>query len=144
MALVTESEIAVRYAETDRMGVVYHANYLVWMEVGRTDYLARVGFPYSRLEEGGVMFPISSSSFRVSHPSRYEDRLVVRTRLVRVQSRRVVFEYELVRGELLLVSGQTEHICVDGRMKVRTLPRELQQALLASMDGRPGTEDESV
>ncbi|HUU30452.1 MAG TPA: thioesterase family protein [archaeon] len=133
MALCTESNIIVRYAETDRMGVVYHANYLVWMEVGRTDYLARVGFPYSKLEQDGVMFPTSDASLRIIRPSYYEDKLVVLTRLARLQSRKVVFKYEIMHNSELMVSGFTEHICVDSQMKVQTLPQQLFDILAAAM-----------
>ena len=129
------SSIVVRYAETDRMGVVYHANYLVWMEVGRTDYLAALGYPYSSLEQSGVLFPLCNAAMRLFHPSGYEDRLVVHTHLARLQSRKVVFEYEVKKDNLLVVSGTTEHICTDCRMKIRKLPSGLFEALSRSIDG---------
>ena len=135
MPFVMSSPITVRYAETDRMGVVYHANYLVWMEVGRTDYLAELGFPYGRLEESGVLFPLCDASMRLFHPSGYEDRLTVRTRLLKLQSRKVVFGYEIMRDGILTVSGSTEHICTDSRMKVRKLPPELYEVLSRAIDG---------
>lgn len=135
MGLCTESKIAVRYAETDRMGVVYYANYLIWMEVGRTDYLAEVGFPYSSLERDGVLFPASNASIRLFRPSYYEDRLDVLTSIESLQSRKVIFSYRVMRGNELVVSGQTEHICVDSRMRVRKIPAKLFKALKASMDG---------
>jgi acyl-CoA thioester hydrolase len=131
----TESPIVVRYAETDKMGVVYHANYLVWMEVGRTDYLARLGFPYSRLENEGVLFPACKAAISLHNSSYYEDRLVVRTTLDMLRSRKVVFSYKVVRGEELIVDGRTEHICVDGGMKVRKIPPRLYLALQHSLDG---------
>lgn len=125
----------VRYAETDRMGVVYHANYLIWMEVGRTDYLARIGFPYSALESDGVIFPVCKARLELLHPSYYEERLSVLTRLEKLQSRKVVFSYRIVRGAETLVGGTTEHVCVDSRMRVRKIPAALFKALSASMDG---------
>ena len=135
MGLCTESEIVVRYAETDRMGVVYYANYLVWMEVGRTDYLAEIGFPYSSLERDGVLFPACNASIRLFRPSYYEDRLGVLTSIESLQSRKVVFSYRVMRGDELVVSGKTEHICVDSRMKARKIPVKLFKALKVSMDG---------
>ena len=135
MGLCAESEIVVRYAETDRMGVVYYANYLVWMEVGRTDYLARIGFPYSSLERDGVLFPASNASIRLFRPSGYEDRLAVLTSIESLHSRKVVFSYRIMRGDEFMVSGKTEHICVDSQMKVRKIPVKLFKALQASMDG---------
>jgi len=135
LGLCTESEIVVRYAETDRMGVVYYANYLVWMEVGRTDYLARIGFPYSSLESDGVLFPACNASIRLFRPSYYEDRLSVLTSIQTLLSRKVVFGYRVMRGDELVVSGETEHICVDSRMRTRKIPVKLFQALRVSMDG---------
>lgn len=133
------SSIVARYAETDRMGVVHHANFLVWMEVGRTDYLAGLGYPYGRIEEGGVLFPLCNVSMRMYHPCHYEDRLLVHTRLARLQSRKVVFEYRVVKGDLLAVSGSTEHICTDKQMKVRKLPSGLFEALGRAMEGDDGS-----
>ena len=135
MGLCTESEIIVRYAETDRMGVVYYANYLVWMEVGRTDYLAEIGFPYSSLERDGVLFPACNASIRLFRPSYYEDRLGVLTSIESLQSRKVVFSYRVMRDDELVVSGKTEHICVDSRMRARKIPVKLFNALKVSMDG---------
>jgi len=135
LALCTESPIVVRYAETDRMGVVYHANYLVWMEVGRTDYLARIGFPYGELESDGVVFPVCKAVIELFHPSFYEERLSVLTRLEKLRSRKVVFSYRIVRGAETLVGGTTEHVCVDRQMRVRKIPAGLFKALSASMDG---------
>ena len=135
MGLCTESEIVVRYAETDRMGVVYYANYLVWMEVGRTDYLAQIGFPYSSLERDGVLFPASNASIKLFRPSYYEERLGVLTSIESLQSRKVVFSYRIRRGDELVVSGKTEHICVDSRMRTRKIPVKLFNALKLSMDG---------
>ena len=134
MALCTESEIVVRYAETDRMGVVYYANYLIWMEVGRTDYLAEIGFPYSSLERDGVLFPACNASIRFFRPSYYEDRLAVLTSIESLQSRKVMFGYRVMRGNELVVSGKTEHICVDFQMRVKKIPAKLFKALKASID----------
>ena len=136
MALVTESEIVVRYAETDRMGVAYHANYLVWMEVGRTDYLARLGFPYSSLEAAGVLFPTCDASFRLYKPSYYEERLRIETRLEKLRSRKVVFGYRVMRSGELVVSGRTEHICVNAKLRVQKIPVPLFEALGRALDNR--------
>ncbi|MBN2288987.1 MAG: acyl-CoA thioesterase [Candidatus Glassbacteria bacterium] len=134
MSYTSESQVSVRYAETDRMGVVYHANYLVWMEVGRTDFLSQLGFPYSRLEQEGVLFPTSGCSLRIIHPTRYEERLLVRTVLETVQSRKVAFRYEISRENRVVVAGQTTHICVGPDMRVRTLPRPLHAALKQALN----------
>jgi acyl-CoA thioester hydrolase len=133
--LCTESEIVARYAETDKMGVVYHANYLVWMEVGRTDYLARLGFPYGRLELDGVLFPAVEAGIKLNGSCYYEDRLSVLTTLESLRSRKVAFSYRVVRDGEVLVEGRTEHVCVDGQMKVRKIPQPLFEALKSSMNG---------
>ncbi len=135
MGLCTESKIVVRYAETDRMGGVYYANYLIWMEVGRTDYLAEVGFSYSSLERDGVLFPACNASIRLFRPSYYEDRLAVLISIECLQSRKVVFSYRVMRSNELVVSGKTEHICIDSRMRARKITAKLFRALKASMDG---------
>jgi acyl-CoA thioester hydrolase len=133
--LCTESEIVARYAETDRMGVVYHANYLVWMEVGRTDYLAFLGFPYGKLEQDGVLFPAVEATIKLHASSYYEDHLHVLTTIESLRSRKVAFYYRVVRDEEVLVEGRTEHICVDGEMKVRKIPEQLFATLKRSMNG---------
>jgi acyl-CoA thioester hydrolase len=135
MALAMESNIVARYAETDKMGVVYYANYLVWMEVGRTDYLASLGFPYSQLEDEGVLFPVSAARIKLHRPSYYEDKLVVSTVIESLRSRKVEFSYRITRDGELLVEGGTEHICVDGKMKVRKIPAPLCEALRQSFNG---------
>ena len=132
---MSKTEIIVRYAETDRMGVVYHANYLVWMEVGRTDYLAGIGFPYSRLEEEGVLFPTSDVSLRILRPSYYEDTLIVVTELAGVRSRKVKFNYRIMRDGELMVAGSSEHICTDSRMRVKKMPQPLYEALRSAKEG---------
>ncbi len=136
MAFAMESIIVARYAETDRMGVVHHANYLVWMEVGRTDYLARLGFSCGKLEDegAGVMFPASTANIRLHRPGYYEDKLVVSTVLELLRSRKVAFGYRVMRDGELLVEGYTEHICVDRKMKVRTIPEPLFGALRQSLN----------
>ena len=135
MALNMESNIVARYAETDKMGVVYYANYLIWMEVGRTDYLASLGFPYSQLESDGVLFPVCSARIKLHRPSYYEDKLVVNTVLESLRSRKVAFSYRVMRGGELLVEGHTEHICVDNGMKVRKIPAGLFEVLQRSING---------
>ena len=134
MPFTSESHVTVRYAETDRMGVVYYANYLVWMEIGRTDFLAELGFPYSRLEEEGFLFPTSDCSLRIIHPTRYEERLAIHTSLVKLHSRRVVFNYEIAHDHQVVVTGTTSHICVDSHLRVKTLPQLLHAALKKALN----------
>ena len=138
MALAMESTIVVRYAETDKMGVVYYANYLVWLEVGRTDYLARLGFPYGKLEDEGVLFPASTANIKLLRPGYYDDKLIVHTVLESLRSRKVASSYRIMRDGELLMNGYTEHICVDRKMRVRTIPEPLFGVLKQSLDAGKG------
>jgi acyl-CoA thioester hydrolase len=93
----TTSEIRVRYAETDQMGVAYHANYLVWCEVGRTDFIRSLGVTYAELERQGVLLAVADAHVRFHASARYDDVVRIETRLVAVRSRLVEFRYELLR-----------------------------------------------
>ena len=93
------SEFRVRYSETDQMGVVYHAEYLVWCEVGRTDFIRALGLPYADLERRGTTLAVAEATIRYHAPARYDDLVRVETRLVDVRSRAITFEYLIVRAE---------------------------------------------
>ena len=94
-----EIEIRVRYAETDQMGVVYHANYLVWCEMGRTDFIRDLGLSYAAMERSGVSLAVSELSARYHAPARYDDLIRVRTTLVDVRSRMIVFDYRITNAD---------------------------------------------
>ena len=126
------TRLRVRYPETDRMGVVYHAHYLVWFELGRTELMRELGCPYGELEDrASIFFPVIELSVRYLASARYDEELEVRTRLVSSGLARVRFEYRLVRpeSEQLLATGFTEHAAVgpDGR-PVR-MPTDLRNRL---------------
>ena len=91
------STVRVRYAETDKMGVAYHANYLVWFEVGRTDLLRTLGWSYREMEETGVMLPVIEAHCEYRQPSWYDDELEVRTEGRLLSAVRIQFDYQLVR-----------------------------------------------
>ena len=114
-----ETELIVRYAETDQMGIVHHANYPVWFEMGRTEFLKKIGFPYSKIEEKGIWMPITDMSCRFKKPARYEDAVVIKTRISRLTHVRVGFCYEICHKESgeLLVSGETNHGCTGRDLK---------------------------
>lgn len=95
--MVSSTEVRVRYAETDQMGVAYHANYLIWCEVGRTDFIRGVGVPYAELERRGIMLAVSEATLRFHASARYDDVVRIETRLLDVRSRMVSFGYELTR-----------------------------------------------
>jgi acyl-CoA thioester hydrolase len=92
-------ELRVRYAETDQMGVVYHANYLVWCEVGRTELIRRMGVAYAELERDGVFLAVSDAHLRFHGSARYDDLVAVETRLEELRSRQLKFAYQIFRKE---------------------------------------------
>lgn len=110
----SESLVRVRYKDTDQMGVVYYANYFVWFEIGRTDFLRELGMSYKDLEQNGLYLPVIEAYCKYKNPARYDDQLKVITRLQFLQEVRLGFQYEIIHtgtGELL-VQGETAHAFV--------------------------------
>jgi acyl-CoA thioester hydrolase len=132
MTFVSESQLRVRYAETDAMGVVYHTNYLVWFEVGRGDYMRQLGLDYASVEESGHFLAVSEAGARYIASARYSDLVAVRTWVDDVRSRTMTFRYEvrMTATDQLLVTGFTRHICVDRDGKVTSLPPAVRDVLL--------------
>ena len=129
-----ESEIRVRYAETDQMGIVHHSNYLVWFELGRSEFCRARGFSYKDMEEkDNALMVVAESYVRYKSPAFYEDVLVVRTQVGEVRSRSIRFIYEVHRAsdETLVAEGETLHLVTDENTKVRTLPESYKEMLLA-------------
>ncbi|NRB59245.1 MAG: acyl-CoA thioesterase [Winogradskyella sp.] len=122
------TEIRVRYGETDQMGVVYHANYAVYFEVGRTEWLREFGLSYSKMEEEGIMLPVISLSVNYKNSARYDDLLKVKTRLKKLPTASIEFEYELINyNEQLLATGNTILAFID---KKRNRPTRCPKYLL--------------
>ena len=122
-----ETRVRVRYAETDQMGVVYHANYLVWFEIGRVELMRQVGIDYRTMEQDeGALIAVVNVSARYRAPARYDDQLVIRTRLAGVRSGIIRFRYEIVREAdgTLLCEGETVHMVVGRDMKRRPMPQK--------------------
>ena len=133
-----EVRFRVRYAETDQMGVVYHANYFVWFEVGRVELLRQLGFSYRDMEQDdGCFIAVVDARCRYKSPARYDDEILVRTHLKNVRESLVHFGYELSRANdgSLLAEGETTHIVTDAAMKVRSIP-EKYMAVFRSAMGR--------
>jgi acyl-CoA thioester hydrolase len=126
---VVESEVKVRYAETDAQGVVYHANYLVWFEVGRTDYCEAAGYPYARMEAEGAFISVIEASARFRKPARYGHVVTVRTRFGGMKSRGCTFLYEvLLPGGAVAAEGETHHVFLDGAGRPRRVPPAVARA----------------
>src|SRR6476661_4673385 len=129
-----EVRIRVRYAETDQMGVVYHANHFIWFEVGRVELLRQMGFSYRDMEQNdGCFIAVVDARCRYKAPVRYDDEVIVRTRLKNVRESVLHFGYELRRGqdEELLAEGETTHIVPDAQMKTTALPEKYLSAFRA-------------
>ena len=123
MGYTCESRFRVRYAETDQMGMVYYANYLVWMEVGRSDFCRESGLNYRDLErEEQAYLAVAEAHCRYLAPARYDDEILVETELMRVRSRVIEFSYRVKRGATLLAEGRTVHVVTGADGKPRTLP----------------------
>jgi acyl-CoA thioester hydrolase len=126
-ARVGEVRVRVRYAETDQMGVVYHANYFIWFEVGRVELLRQLGFSYRDMEQNDHCFiAVVDARCRYKAPARYDEEIIVRTHLKNVRESLVHFGYELVRANdgTLLAEGETTHIVTDAEMKVTAIPEK--------------------
>jgi acyl-CoA thioester hydrolase len=125
MKTVAEARLRVRYAETDQMGVVYYANYLIWMEVGRVELCRLCGFRYRDMErEDGVMLAVAEANCRYSYPARYDDEVIVKAWIGAANSRMVTFEYELVAADTgrKLAAGFTKHVFVNRDFRPARLP----------------------
>ena len=124
----TEIEFRVRYAETDQMGVVYHTNYLVWCEVGRTDFIRKRGMSYADIERSGTLLAVADLSARFHGAARYEELVRVRTTLADLQSRLIVFDYLITNAETneRLVTARTSLVSVDAAGRPRKLSPEIR------------------
>jgi acyl-CoA thioester hydrolase len=123
------AEITVRYAETDQQGVAYHANFFVWMEIGRTRLLHDLGLPYGRLEAEGLFFAVAEASCRYVGAARYEDRVEIETVCREARSRAIVFEYDLRVGSCTIATGRTSLVALDRDRRPRRIPGAILQAL---------------
>ena len=125
------TELRVRYAETDQMGIVYHTHYLVWCEIARTDLIRTFGASYRELEERGVRLAVAEASVRYIAPARYDDRIRVETRLRTVTSRTMIFEYTILNADSLqrLATASTTLVSLDPANRVVTLPPDVPRAL---------------
>lgn len=130
-AHIDEVKIRVRYAETDQMGVVYHANYFIWFEVGRVEFLRAMGFSYREMEATDACFiAVVDARCRYKAPAHYDDEITVRTTLKNVRESVIHFGYELLRAAdgVLLAEGETMHVVTDAQMKRRAIPEKYMHA----------------
>ena len=121
-----EVSIRVRYAETDRMGLLHHANYLVYFEQGRTELLRSRGLTYKELEDQGFLLVLTKVEVRYRSPARYDDLLTLKTSVVRTTAVRIDHRYELFRDGTLLAEGSSTLACVDRNGRLQELPAFLR------------------
>ena len=131
MTQISTTHIRVRYAETDAMGIVHHAVYPVWMELGRSDLLRELGQEYTQWEAQGVLMAVGELRVKYRLPARYDEKVQVRTWVKEAARRKVVFGYEITREGTRLAEGETLHMIMGPDGRSRTLP-EAMLALVAS------------
>jgi len=133
-----KADVRITFAETDCMGIVYHANYIKFFEIGRTEYMRDLGYPYSQLENDGVWLPVATVNCEYKSPAKYDDLLVVHTSVKEFKGATIVMAYEIYRkatGELL-VKGETKHPITDDKLKpirLRNVNPELYDRLKNNM-----------
>ena len=148
---VSQTRIRVRYAETDQMGVVYYANFFIWFEVGRVELLRQLGFHYKQMEiDDDCRIPVVEANCRYKSPARYDDELLLETRVLALRSSVIKFGYRLLRpegeastatalaaGTTLLAEGETTHVIVDRSMCKVPLPEKYAVVLEQFMSRTP-------
>src|SRR5216683_3014191 len=122
-----ETTIRVRYAETDRMGLLHHANYLVYFEQARTELLRSLGVSYRDMEDQGYLLVLTRVGVHYRRPARYDDLLTLRTTVARTTSVRIDHRYEVFRDGTLVAEGSTTLACVDREGRVQALPKILKE-----------------
>jgi acyl-CoA thioester hydrolase len=147
------TSVRVRYAETDQMGVVYYANYLVWFEIARVELIRQLGFDYKRMEtDDDVMLPVVEVTCRYKAPAQYDDVIVIETRVAAMRTSMLKFAYEVYRAgapaadgsltlDKLLASGETTHVIVGYGMQKTVLPEKYASVIRETIGVSTETED---
>jgi acyl-CoA thioester hydrolase len=132
----SEARVRVRYVETDQMGVVYHSNYLIWFEVGRVEFIRQLGLSYKQMEEeDGCGISVVDVHAKYRAPARYDDELVIETKLLVARGAVIKFGYRILRvaDGVLLCEGDTTHVCVGKDMKKMCLPPKYAERFAACL-----------
>ena len=130
-SITRTTRVRVRYAETDRMGVVYYANYFVWFEVGRTEWLRETGSTYREMERDGISLPVIETHADYRRPARYDDDLEIQTTATLVSPVRIRFDYAVCRDgeDTPLATGYTVHAALDSNARLCRLPAQVREIL---------------
>ncbi len=121
--------VRVRYADTDKMGIVYYGTYPTYFEIARSEFMRKIGLTYKELEEKGYHLVVTELVIKYFSPATYDDLLVIRTCVKELKSRGLKFEYEILRDGKILAVGYTKHVCVDKNKKPISLPQDLVEIL---------------
>ena len=129
---IHKTELKVRYAETDNMGIVYYANYLVWFEVGRTEYLLAEGMDYRDVEKDGLFMAVVEAHCVYKAPARYGEMIVIETKPADVKNSSLKFEYRILQKSdaKLLCEGYTTHVLIDKQLKPKKIPENIRKLLV--------------
>lgn len=124
--MLNETKIKVRYVETDQMGVVHHSNYYHWFEVGRTEFMNQIGMSYGEVEKQGIMMPLIETHCSYKVGAKYEEELIIKTKLAEMKGVRAIFGYEVIRESdgKLLAEGSTVHTFTNEQFKPINLKKE--------------------
>ena len=136
---IAETTFPVRYAETDQMQIVHHSNYVVWMEEGRSEFMRQSGADYADVERGGHLFAVTDIQVRYLASAHYGERVTVRTWVQDLRSRQLTFGYEIVNAStgMVLVTGTSEHLCLDRQGNVIRIPDQWRELLSAPHSSQP-------
>ena len=127
--IIAATKLRVRYQETDRMGIVYHSNYFVWFEIGRTELFKKIGISYLDLESRGYSLLVTEAHCSYKASATYDDEVEVLTRLAELKNSSLVFNYEVRKGNTVITSGTTKHVFLDRGGKIVRIPAMLVEAL---------------
>ncbi len=142
-----EARVRVRYAETDKMGVVYHANFIVWFEVGRVELLRQLGFEYRRMElEDDCHIAVVDVRCRYKAPARYDDLILVRTHLRHMRTFMLQFGYEILHEGtgIVLAEGESTHMVVDSKFERKLLPEKYAEAFRSLLESNSPRRNEET
>ena len=127
--MIAQLNVTVRYAETDAMGVVHHAAYVVWLEAARVEWMKQIGFPYTKVEQLGVAFSVVELGLTYRASSRFGDEVVVEVWVSELASRQVRFEYRVLNQGQVIAEGFSRHLCTDKSGRTVRMPSEVWEGL---------------
>ena len=133
---INEAKIKVRYAETDKMGIVYHSNYLIYFEIGRTEFINECGISYLEMEQMGIMIPLLESNCKYVQGAKYADELTVKTWIEELSAAKVRFSYSIIRESdgKEITRGNTLHVFVDNGFKIINLKKKFPE-IMSMLEG---------